>query len=146
MFQRLRSAIAHPHSSTWRFDHGGFSVRNERAFDRVTRTDTPASNPIMVSACRLNRIICIISFMFCHCAAVGPSCSAAVFGVPPWNDCLAAFNKVPFAEDYETNRNANLTRLYSEPQYLRPPFGEVFNRYAPRAINQMPKIWQHSKL
>ena len=43
MFQRLRSAIAHPHSSTWRFDHGGFSVRNERAFDRVVRTDTPTN-------------------------------------------------------------------------------------------------------
>lgn len=100
----------------------------------------------MVSVCRLNVIIYIISFMFCHCAAVGPVCSAAVFGVPPWSDCVEAFYNIPFARDYKTNMNANLYRLYGEPQYLRPPFSRIVNRYKPRAIIQVPKIWQHGKL
>ena len=109
-------------------------------------TNTPSSNPIMVSVCRLNLIIYTLSFMLCHYAAAEPVCSAATFGVPPWNDCNVALSKIPFAENYKTNMNAHLTRLYGEPQYLTPPFGEVVNRYAPRAMNQIPKIWQHSKL
>ena len=100
----------------------------------------------MVSVCRLNLIIYILSFMFCHCAADWPLCSAAVFGVPPWIDCVAAFSKIPYAGSYKINVNAHLKRLYGEPQYLNQQFGAVINRYAPRAIIQIPKIWQHSKL
>ncbi len=99
----------------------------------------------MVSLCRLNLITYIISFTFCHCAAIEAVCSAALFGVPPWDDCIAAFDDIPFAPDY-TTRTAALFELYGEPQYIWPHFGRVINRYRPRPINQIPKIWQHSRL
>lgn len=100
----------------------------------------------MVSRCRLNLVTYIISFMFCQCAAVGPFCSAALFGVPSWSECNIAFSVIPYAGTYRNNPKAAKFRLYSEPQYLVPQFGFVYNRYAPSPINQLPKIWQSSRL
>ena len=100
----------------------------------------------MVLRRRLNLITYMISFMFCHCGALGPFCSAAVFGVPPWEDCIAAFSRVPHAANYNTSPIAGKYQLFSEPQYLSPPFGAIHNRYDPRPINQIPKIWQYSRL
>lgn len=85
--------------------------------------------------------------MFCHCAAIPePFCSEAIFGVPSGGDCLAAFSKIPFAGNFRTSHDANSFQLFGEPQYLSPPFGAVVNRYAPRPINQLPKMWQFSRL
>lgn len=99
----------------------------------------------MVSRCRLNLVIYLISFIFGRCATTEPFCSATVFGVPPWDDCIAAFSRIPFAGDYVTSRNADSFHLYSEPQYLSPPFRQVYNRYQPRPIIQIPKIWQFNR-
>lgn len=44
-----------------------------------------------------------------------------------------------------TSFDAGRFQLYAEPQYLRPPFGAVNNRYRPNPINQLPKIWRYSQ-
>ena len=99
----------------------------------------------MVPRCRLDLVIYVISLIFGHCAALGPLCSAAVFGAPPWDDCIAAFSRIPFAGNYITVPDAKFFQLFGEPQYFLPKFGPVTNRYAPRPINQIPKIWQFSR-
>ena len=100
----------------------------------------------MVSRCHLQLVIYVISLILGHCAAMGPLCSAEIFGVPPWDDCIAAFSRIPFAGSYITIPDAKLFQLFGEPQYFMPTFGPVINRYAPRPINQIPKIWQFSRL
>lgn len=44
------------------------------------------------------------------------------------------------ADDDDSKRN----ELWSEPQYLLPPFTAVRNQHKPLPINQLPKIWRYS--
>jgi hypothetical protein len=78
------------------------------------------------------------------CLAEEPRCSAAIFGTPDLGDCEMAASKLPYATDSRGSRKAFLRTLFAEPQYLRPPFKSIDNRYRPLPINQLPKIWRSS--
>ena len=71
------------------------------------------------------------------------SCDVGKYGVPNYNDCIMAFNQVPYALQ-RSSLDANIFGIYSEPQYLKVPFSPVMNTKRPRPITQLPKIWRHS--
>ncbi len=74
-------------------------------------------------------------------------CEGTIYGFPNVQDCLQALAWIPFARfppssPYYT-RSQQL-QVFSEPQYLQPPFTSLSNIYFPNAIVQLPKIWKHS--
>lgn len=77
--------------------------------------------------------------------AVEPVCNAAIYGVTNYKDCSKAFDTIPFALNRPSDTRITATELWSEPQYLSTPFGAVQNRYRPRPINQIPKIWRYGE-
>lgn len=84
-------------------------------------------------------------FVSRRCLAFQPVCNVGIYGLPNHGDCITAFQQIPFALA-PAAYSAGASVLYSEPQFLRPPFTAVSNRYAPRPINQLPKIWRYSML
>ena len=89
----------------------------------------------------------VIGFMVLplyFCLAEEPRCSATMFGTPDFGDCQMAASKLPYATNSKGSREASLRTLFAEPQYLRPPFHSIVNRYRPMPINQLPKIWRSS--
>lgn len=90
--------------------------------------------------------ICIIVSMLRFCSASQPVCNVGIYGIPDYRDCLTAWNSIPFALEPLDNYGAKRYQLWSEPQYLLPPFKAVWNRYRPLPINQLPKIWRYSTL
>ena len=84
--------------------------------------------------------------MLHFCSAIQPVCSALIYGIPNYRDCLSAWDSMPFALRPSGDVVSRSFELWSEPQYLLPPFTTVSNRYRPLAINQVPKIWRYSTL
>lgn len=99
----------------------------------------------MIPFYSLLNLICILSLKIAHCQAVlTPICSVKDYGLPNHEDCIMAFRQMPYAHDPSVY-DARGYRLYSEPQLLLHPFHSVVNRYRPRAIVQLPKIWRYSE-
>lgn len=53
---------------------------------------------------------------------------------------------MPFAQTPSADYDSKRYELWSEPQFLLPPFKAIHNRYRPLPINQLPKIWRYSTL
>ena len=101
---------------------------------------------MLSSIIRSSSIIWISGFVFRFCSAFQPVCLAGVYGVPNYRDCMSACLSMPFARDPSGRFNPKRFELFSEPQYLIPPFTRVYDRYQPLPINQLPKIWRFSTL
>ena len=95
---------------------------------------------------RPKSLIYVLVFVLRFCSASQPFCNLGIYGVPNYRDCVSAWRSIPFAlkptDDYDSKR----FELWSEPQYLHPPFTAVRNRYKPLPINQLPKIWRYGTL
>jgi len=78
--------------------------------------------------------------------ATQPDCNIEIYGVPNYADCVHAFSQIPYALHERSSYYARSYQLYAEPQYMHSPFGAVSNRYRPRPINQLPKIWRYGML
>lgn len=91
--------------------------------------------------------IMLISFVVLrsHICRATSSTSNLLFGIPNHQDCVNAFNQIPYALS-PTHFGAQGYRLFSEPQFLLPPFKGVNNRYRPKAIVQLPKLWRYSMI
>lgn len=94
-----------------------------------------------------SRIVFYIFISMLHLSsAIQPVCSAGIYGIPNYRDCLSAWRSMPFALEPGDDIRSQSYELWSEPQYLLPPFTAVNNRYKPQPINQVPKIWRYSML
>ena len=91
-------------------------------------------------------VIYIVFFMLRFCSASQPLCNAGIYGIPSYRDCLSARHSMPFAVPAAGDRSSRRWELWAEPQFLRPPFSAINNRYRPLPINQLPKIWRYSTL
>ena len=72
-------------------------------------------------------------------------CSAGVYGSPNIADCEQALLEIPFARISERSWEAPLVHVFVEPQFQKPPFRSIDNRFRPEAIIQLPKVWKHSE-
>lgn len=63
-------------------------------------------------------------------------CDAAVYGRVSEAECTAAFRAIPSVATHH---------LFCEPQYIRPAFGAIRNRYLPNRIVQIPKIFRRGE-
>ncbi len=73
-------------------------------------------------------------------------CNKELYGSPKATDCDQVLLKIPFAGHFGTSDDSRQSHLFVEPQFLRPPFSEVLNRFRPEPIIQVPKIWKHGEL
>lgn len=101
---------------------------------------------MLSSILRSSSVIWILASVFRFCLASGPVCLADIYGVPNYRDCMQARLSMPFARDPGGRSYPRRPELFSEPQYLLPPFTRIHNRYQPRPISQLPKIWRYSTL
>ena len=101
---------------------------------------------MLSSILRSSSLIWILGFVFRFCSASRSVCLADVYGVPNYKDCMSAWLSMPFARDPSGRFNPRRLELFSEPQYLLPPFTSIRDRYQPLPINQLPKIWRMSTL
>lgn len=101
---------------------------------------------MLLPLARPKSFIYVLVFVLRFCSASQPFCNLGIYGVPNYRDCVNAWHSIPFAlkptDDYDSKR----FELWSEPQYLHPPFTAVTNRYRPLPINQLPKIWRYGTL
>ncbi len=65
-------------------------------------------------------------------------------GQPRLRDCLALYDKLPFAMD-PSRGELVAPRLFLEPQYLHQPFGYVRNTFPQPSMVQLPRIWRLSE-
>lgn len=65
-------------------------------------------------------------------------------GQPRLRDCLALYDKLPFAMDPPRGELV-APRLFLEPQYLHQPFGYVRNTFPQASMVQLPRIWRLSE-
>lgn len=72
-------------------------------------------------------------------------CNGAIYGTPVAQDCLEALNWIPYARAAPSYPLAQQPHVFSEPQFLQPPFTGLDNPYRPSAIIQLPKIYKHSE-
>ena len=76
--------------------------------------------------------------------AKSPLCDKDLFGTPKIDDCYQAMIWIPYMNPpARLSKDAMASRIFAEPQYLIPPFTDVKNAYAPKAIVQLPKIWKY---
>ena len=101
---------------------------------------------MLSSILRSSSVIWILGFVFRFCSASQPVCYAGIYGVPNYRDCMSAWLSMPFARDPSGRFNPKRLEIFSEPQYLLPPFTSIYDRYKPLPINQLPKIWRFSTL
>lgn len=73
------------------------------------------------------------------------SCNSAIYGTPNILDCYEALGWIPFSRMQPSYPPSLQLRVFSEPQYLPPPFASLNNPYRPEAIIQLPKIGRHSE-
>lgn len=73
-------------------------------------------------------------------------CNSAIYGTPNIQHCYEALRWVPYIRMMPSFPPAQQLRVFSEPQYLEPPFANLNNPYRPEGIIQLPKIYRHSKL
>ncbi len=88
-------------------------------------------------------LVCFTALIVHPCRAVKSICSVRDYGIPNHGDCIATFNQIPYATN-PTSFEGEGVRLFSEPQNLLNPFDKVSNKYRPRPIIQLPKIWIYS--
>ena len=67
-----------------------------------------------------------------------PQCDKELYGSPKIEDCNQAFFWIP-----KSGSDTVSNQVFAEPQLLNPPFKAVKNRFAPRAIIQLPKIFKY---
>ena len=80
-----------------------------------------------------------------HCALVASTiCNSEVYGTPSKWDCYVALDQIPYAFPPRPDPLSQQPRIFAEPQYMTPPFGQVDNVYRPSAIVQLPKIYTFS--
>ena len=75
-------------------------------------------------------------------------CDSETFGTPNPNDCAQAMFWIPYINaPASQSPDAKALRVFSEPQYQDPPFKEIIKtqKYAPRGIEQVPKVWKYRK-
>ena len=113
-------------------------------FQQMLRLICFSKSSTMLRSCRLNVVVHIIVLILHSCLAADPLCDDVMFGVPNYSDCVIAASKIPYATDSRVGPQASQHNLFSEPQYLLPPFSGIENRYRPNPINQIPKIWRSS--
>lgn len=101
---------------------------------------------MLLSLHRSISAIWILGLISCFCSAAQPVCWINPYGLPVYSDCFKASLEMPFAQEPEGSHNIRPYELFSEPQYLLPPFKRVYNAHKPRPINQLPKIWRYSML
>ena len=72
-------------------------------------------------------------------------CNDQIYGKIDKQDCSNAYRKMP-GGDGAKDPELNVFRLFSEPQYLRPPFSSMVNPWGRDgvAIVQLPKLWRSS--
>lgn len=76
-----------------------------------------------------------------------PLCDKNVYGTPNIEDCKTAMTWIPYIDlprGFKRNE-ATAFRTFAEPHFMTPPFSLVKNEWAPKAIQQLPKIWKHSR-
>ena len=101
---------------------------------------------MLSSMTRSSSVIWILGFVFHFCSGSQPVCLADIYGVPNYRDCMSAWLSMPFARNPSGRFNPRRVEIFSEPQYLIPPFTRVYDRHRPLPINQLPKIWRFSTL
>ena len=101
---------------------------------------------MLLSLLRSSSVIWILGFISSFCSAFNPVCYANPYGIPKYSDCLSALQSMPFAREAKGSYKTRRYEIFSEPQYLLPPFTRVYNSHRPRPINQLPKIWRYSML
>lgn len=101
---------------------------------------------MLLSRIRSTSAIWILGLISGFCSAAQPVCWVNPYGIPVYSDCFKALLAMPFAQESEGSHSSEPYELFSEPQYLLPPFKRVYNAHIPRAINQLPKIWRYSML
>lgn len=101
---------------------------------------------MLLGLLRYRSVICVVAFILRFCSASQPVCNAGIYGIPNYRDCLSVWHSMPFAMEPVDDYGSRRYELWSEPQYLVPPFAAVSNRYRPLPINQLPKIWRYSTL
>ena len=74
------------------------------------------------------------------------TCDDVIMGTPHLSDCNKAYDNIPYAlAPY--GGDSDMDRLFIEPQYLRVPFGPVFNLFSEKSLMvQLPKIWRYGTL
>lgn len=72
-------------------------------------------------------------------------CSEEIYGNPKVEDCEQVLLEIPFARESVPSYQSQSRRIFAEPQFQWPPFGQVINTYRPQAMIQLPKVWKHSK-
>jgi len=92
---------------------------------------------------QLTALFCCIFSILHLSVTASPYCNIGIYGVPDYGDCMQAFSQIPYAQERPSQYDSNSFQLYAEPQYMVPPFCSVYNRYRPRPINQLPKIWRY---
>lgn len=102
------------------------------------------SSTMLLPPFRSLSTICVLAFMLRLCSASQPVCNTGIYGIPNYRDCLSAWHSMPYGLKPSDDYNARSCELWSEPQYLMPPFTAINNRYKPLPINQLPKIWKYS--
>ena len=87
----------------------------------------------------------IMRLSLLHCALVDSTvCNGDVYGTPSKWDCYVALDQIPYAFPPRPNPFSQWPRIFAEPQYMDPPFGQIVNVYRPSAIVQLPKIYTFS--
>lgn len=71
-----------------------------------------------------------------------PTCDANIYGLPFDSDCVSAINKIPYAMERE-DHDITAPHWFVEPQQMQRPFDYFDNKYRPKSIIQLPKIWKH---
>lgn len=96
----------------------------------ITFLNWASISTLLISLCPLT------SATFCH---------AGIYGTPNVQDCLQALNWIPYARLAPSYPLSQQPHVFSEPQFLQPPFSSLDNPYRPSAIIQLPKIYKHSE-
>lgn len=99
---------------------------------------------------RLSTAITTILLLI-SCTSAAPKdpftvCDKNVFGAPNPYDCEQAMFWIPYINaPASSSRDAKAMRIFSEPQLQKPPFKEIVKDqvYAPRGIEQLPKVWKY---
>lgn len=71
-----------------------------------------------------------------------PTCDANIYGLPFDPDCASAIKRIPYAMERE-NHDITAPHWFVEPQQMRRPFDYLENKYRPKNIIQLPKIWKY---
>ncbi|KAM0794005.1 hypothetical protein BDR22DRAFT_827330 [Usnea florida] len=84
----------------------------------------------------------IMSLCLLHCALVASTvCNSDVYGTPSKWDCNGALAQIPYAYPPRPNPMSQWPRIFAEPQYMSPPFGQVDN-YVVEPVSQPDRVFR----